>query len=386
MSWASRRVTTRVEDVAYCLMGLFDVQMPLIYGEGRKSFHRLQEEIVKRTMDMTLFAWVPSSATSSGYCSLLASSPFEFEQCGSIKSLPYDFEYSITNRGVKFTAFLLLQPTSTVAVGDWSGYKHVLPVGYVDDANKAEVGICIKKYGPGLFIREATPATFETPSLYHESGTQYASATHTFHVLVTVDPGNVTHRYYHPDLVPKGIYIPNHGHIKMSGEYSPTSWDDRTGVYYWPRSENDVTAFSFVAAMEGHTLPFGVIFDFRVQSESPNCLLIDKRTFASRLFFLFLLGNRSDPMKWKLIEQEMPDIMELTDRLKMVAGDKTFEITAGVERRYVEIDSWAVRHHTLDIRIARLDARTSMVVDVAKEEMRLSDRPASAKLQGSIED
>ena len=38
MSWASRRATTRHEDVAYCLLGLFDVNMPLLYGEGEKAF------------------------------------------------------------------------------------------------------------------------------------------------------------------------------------------------------------------------------------------------------------------------------------------------------------------------------------------------------------
>jgi len=30
MSWVSRRLTTRVEDEAYCLMGIFDVNMPLL--------------------------------------------------------------------------------------------------------------------------------------------------------------------------------------------------------------------------------------------------------------------------------------------------------------------------------------------------------------------
>jgi hypothetical protein len=39
MSWASQRMTTRQEDLAYCLLGLFDVNMPLLYGEvGRKAF------------------------------------------------------------------------------------------------------------------------------------------------------------------------------------------------------------------------------------------------------------------------------------------------------------------------------------------------------------
>ncbi|OSD01503.1 HET-domain-containing protein [Trametes coccinea BRFM310] len=57
MSWASDRETTRVEDEAYCLMGLFGIRMPTIYGEGRQAFVRLQEEILKRIPDQSLFAW-----------------------------------------------------------------------------------------------------------------------------------------------------------------------------------------------------------------------------------------------------------------------------------------------------------------------------------------
>jgi hypothetical protein len=45
-SWAEGRNTKREEDAAYCLMGLFDVHIPLIYGEGRqKAMRRLRREI-----------------------------------------------------------------------------------------------------------------------------------------------------------------------------------------------------------------------------------------------------------------------------------------------------------------------------------------------------
>jgi hypothetical protein len=47
MQWASSRETTRIEDQAYCLMGIFDINMPLLYGEGQKAFIRLQEEIMR---------------------------------------------------------------------------------------------------------------------------------------------------------------------------------------------------------------------------------------------------------------------------------------------------------------------------------------------------
>ncbi|KAH8817020.1 heterokaryon incompatibility protein-domain-containing protein [Xylogone sp. PMI_703] len=58
MSWAARRETTRIEDTAYCLLGIFGVHMPLIYGEGKNAFHRLQAAILEAfPYDHTLFAW-----------------------------------------------------------------------------------------------------------------------------------------------------------------------------------------------------------------------------------------------------------------------------------------------------------------------------------------
>ena len=48
MLWAAKRTTKRKEDEAYCLFGIFDIHMPLIYGEGReKAFIRLKEEVNK---------------------------------------------------------------------------------------------------------------------------------------------------------------------------------------------------------------------------------------------------------------------------------------------------------------------------------------------------
>lgn len=48
MAWAAKRNTTRPEDGAYCLFGIFDVYMPTIYGEGGHAFTRLNEEIERR--------------------------------------------------------------------------------------------------------------------------------------------------------------------------------------------------------------------------------------------------------------------------------------------------------------------------------------------------
>jgi tetratricopeptide (TPR) repeat protein len=57
MSWAAFRETTRVEDQAYSLLGIFQINMPLLYGEGKRAFLRLQEEILKRYDDYTVLTW-----------------------------------------------------------------------------------------------------------------------------------------------------------------------------------------------------------------------------------------------------------------------------------------------------------------------------------------
>jgi len=103
MSWASSRATTRVEDISYCLIGLFAINMPMLYGEGEKAFIRLQEEIMKHSDDHCLFAWLDPTAPPESYRGLLAESPAAFFRCGNI--FPYrDWEhntpFSISDKGL----------------------------------------------------------------------------------------------------------------------------------------------------------------------------------------------------------------------------------------------------------------------------------------------
>ncbi|KAI0674596.1 hypothetical protein C8Q78DRAFT_605490 [Trametes maxima] len=65
MSWAAKRKTTKPEDRAYSLMGLFGVRLPVLYGDGSYAFIRLQEEILRRIPDPTLFAWGTSLSYKS---------------------------------------------------------------------------------------------------------------------------------------------------------------------------------------------------------------------------------------------------------------------------------------------------------------------------------
>lgn len=86
MSWAARRRTTRPEDLAYCLLGIFDIHIPMLYGEGLHAFKRLQEEIMKVTDDTSLFAWgLGRIWNSSEASSILAPAPEYFEHCSDIE-------------------------------------------------------------------------------------------------------------------------------------------------------------------------------------------------------------------------------------------------------------------------------------------------------------
>ena len=118
MSWVSRRQTSRLEDMAYCLLGIFDINMPLLYGEGRKAFLRLELEILKNSDDESLFAWTSTSKPQRG---LLALWPDSFADSSDISRFYPTFQknphsgnawevvfwtrpaYSMTNKGLEFT-------------------------------------------------------------------------------------------------------------------------------------------------------------------------------------------------------------------------------------------------------------------------------------------
>ncbi|KAI1734372.1 HET-domain-containing protein [Xylaria scruposa] len=114
MYWASRRSTTRVEDMAYCLLGLFGINMPLLYGEGAAAFQRLQEEIMKISVDQSIFAWTTDRGEHRHRqrISLMAPWPSAFTNKSIIRTMtlgrsPIDSVYTLTNFGLTIQLPLL---------------------------------------------------------------------------------------------------------------------------------------------------------------------------------------------------------------------------------------------------------------------------------------
>ncbi|KAJ8115983.1 hypothetical protein OPT61_g2492 [Boeremia exigua] len=111
-SWASKRVTTRTEDVAYCLLGLMGVNMPMLYGEGGNAFIRLQLELLKNSNDHTIFAWGAfekahlDAAEFRATTTVLAPSPACFRYSAGFRTTFADrsdrsLTHEITNNGLR---------------------------------------------------------------------------------------------------------------------------------------------------------------------------------------------------------------------------------------------------------------------------------------------
>jgi hypothetical protein len=153
MSWAATRQTTRVEDMAYCLLGIFDVNMPMLYGEGSRAFVRLQEEIIKGSNDLSIFAWRASSSNNT-YTGVFASSPTDFGHSSSVQLLSdavFNPEFTLTNKGVRMQ--------TSVYSGEKDGYIINLNCDLATATGRQPIGIFVKLHGGGIYYR-AKPTEF----------------------------------------------------------------------------------------------------------------------------------------------------------------------------------------------------------------------------------
>ncbi|KAH7067907.1 hypothetical protein FB567DRAFT_508899 [Paraphoma chrysanthemicola] len=168
MSWAAPRQTTRVEDTAYYLFGIFALNLPLLYGEGRKAFRRLQAEILRTIPDLSILAWrlcpineddQPMTDTKYRHIfnpdsqdlvlsGVLATSPAEFYSCLDLVTPADDTipDVSISSFGIKLRTRLLLCP---ILGTDEEGY--VLPLNCMSGSR--HLGIHLRQIGRQKYLR-----------------------------------------------------------------------------------------------------------------------------------------------------------------------------------------------------------------------------------------
>jgi hypothetical protein len=161
MSWAADRSTSQGEDMAYCLLGLFDVYLPPLYGEGiGNAFRRLQEEIIKMSYDESIFCWHGIAK----YPGALAESPADFRDMGNVRKVFHQFsgesEYHLTNRGLRIRL-------RTVHIGE---ERYIGLLGCTDRLEfstdkRARWGIYLtRSKKTGFFYRE-----HRAPEIFHKS-------------------------------------------------------------------------------------------------------------------------------------------------------------------------------------------------------------------------
>lgn len=199
MSWASDRVTTKEEDTAYCLIGIFGIHhLPLSYGEGCHAFIRLQEEITKQRSDLTLFAWTVEDTESCSRgnvlhpraaeqqagnpCqfeeelhSIFACHPREFARCKDIKpirSTVYNDEIAVTSKGLQFVT-----PRSR------SGPEGIFDVPlYCVDERDARIHMYLRWIGGDIFARTRIRKRSEAQRPHRQPG-HYFPKDYRIHII-----------------------------------------------------------------------------------------------------------------------------------------------------------------------------------------------------------
>ncbi|KAK5660038.1 hypothetical protein OQA88_13506 [Cercophora sp. LCS_1] len=248
MSWASKRQTTRPEDTAYCLLGLFGISMPMLYGEGSRAFIRLQEEIVKEYDDETVFAW--KRGAPMAYAGLFAQSPADFADSGHIvpcqsTSLRTD-PISVSSRGLRIVAPLqkledFEEPTFLLRLN----CKHV----HFGMRRRERVGIIVAKpFGIGhVYYRIRTN---ETPN-YMPDFVQKELTTifglKESHIQDLKLTNNCGFWVRTPPVWPQGL------EFEFLLAYPAENWDSRNGMFRRNWLSEDKRPFSLIFRSGGRT-------------------------------------------------------------------------------------------------------------------------------------
>lgn len=272
LSWSSRRQTTRPEDIAYCLLGIFDVNMPLIYGEGEKAFERLVWEVVRQENDLTILAWMPpqtnvhaGSGTAIHGMHLLPQHPSVFHQSDDISQLPGHFpELTITNRGLRVSPDVALRTLSRThhQPGQFVGICVGSELRGAPLASK-RVYLPLRKIGPGLFCRHNQLRLTTTESSTIERSL-IENTINYYIVIYNIEKSRSSFSSYRKNA----LFIPKSHDFDLIDAVPERLWDpeDRAFLRPDPQSRN---FFPMALAM---------IFQARNSSSSPIMVLCDNST------------------------------------------------------------------------------------------------------------
>jgi hypothetical protein len=267
-SWASTRETTREEDGAYSLLGIFDINMAMLYGEGPKAFIRLQEQILSQNVDMSVFLWNDLRMTQK-YTGLLAPSPACFREMRSITAEPTftQREFYLTNRGIRLKLGLAWDADTGLAI---------LPVKHSLGTSDKPVGIYLRRVGLDLFARAY-------PQEYVVVNTTRFYTVFTAVKSLTASQSNMIATNVMEISIPREISVVK---IEPHGSWDPSS-----------RLLHASHTGSFLGYMEfkkDRYLPFAVVFCFRRSHWSAAVVDGERWPSIQNRFYTHYKGNLAE--------------------------------------------------------------------------------------------
>ncbi|KAH8628586.1 hypothetical protein IG631_15843 [Alternaria alternata] len=344
MSWASKRETKRREDIAYSLLGIFDVYMPLIYGEGVRAFRRLQEEIIKRHNDLSIFAWMGTpSHNPSDLVGIFASSPVGFARCpdlGPHKSLTAEF--ALTNRGLLLTGHFELygyhpeiaevegihDAMEEINIGQVQHY--VLVVGKTTDSR--DQGIYLRKLGPGLFCRiESQKLADRQGRLEHSPGWRLEEDDK---IYILADIPRYGYGYDMFELMSphrhSAVLFPRaQRNIKIHSTIPLPLWDQIDALFLLPKphgtsSYATVLAAEVCVSIHGHQVMMVVVYDDHVAGY--RILTFKSEEYSAERDLLFEGRVRKEGISWKDLMSQAPRLSTLRSSTELKLEQRTYKV------------------------------------------------------------
>lgn len=355
MSWAASRQTTRMEDNAYCLLGLFDVNLPLIYGEGVGAFRRLQEAIIKSNNDLSILAWGMSPKTtgteeaafvvhirqSEGplmghFQELFATSPSDYEHSKHVQRLlSHDSnpEFSMTNKGLRIDADLVY--------GEYKGSRgYFLELATLCVFTYARIWLKLGKGSTDVYFPEGLVVDAGVLEIAGHTGLR------SFYVSCT-GPHDENRWTLLLNLT-SGLHIPEFDHIQLKKTIPETQWNATMRGFYIPTKSNPLVLAAWFQAQipqQNRNLEFIVIFDTVASKELDNmlCRVLDCKEYPQQSDWILSDRGPGRELLWPDLIFNMPEVIQLSDYLHVRVGGTML---------YLQVSSQGYREEILDIRMA----------------------------------
>jgi hypothetical protein len=330
MSWASNRQTKRKEDMAYCLLGIFDVNMPLIYGEGEKAFRRLQEEIIKHSNDLSIFLWDPALGNSANvptYVGILAKSPVQFANSTDVTISRYNNtnpEFSLTNRGLFLKDGFRLGSALCRIDGNPPSRQYVLFMRYSLDF----IGIFLRKLGPSSYCRLGRIPFANSRIIDNTIGEDQEMV----YIATNVDDSGIRRALSFSRGF--GVHIPEQSHLSEQSRMDMISavpslfWDHIDSCFL--TTPSGTTDFPMVRAVEFSLWAYGhreeIVVIIRLE-EHEHKLCVFRSSDAVRVRDLLFGGRtRIEGISWEDLLMKSPQLDLMKDSVELYMVKDTIRV------------------------------------------------------------